>query len=328
MAVETGDPIPVGTWGMPSEGAWRRWLRRTIAVLAVLLVLAAAGVGYVAWTASSKLLLLPRQAVTDTPAKYHLAFREVSFTSRDGVVLRGWFLPAGQSTQSGLAPVLVLSHGRGQSREEFLQKLPLFHRHGFAVLDFDYRACGQSGGTYNTAGYKETWDLIAAADFAKQQPGVDPGRVALVGNSQGAATALLAAASDPDVQAVVEDSGFASLRQVIAYNFHQEAGLPAFPFAPVTVLFAQLRAGANVGRVTPADVIRRIAPRPVLVIHGLRDTKVRPDQAAKLYAKAGDPKEEWLIPTAEHVGAFDVDPRGYERHVIGFLDRALSIPAA
>src|SRR6266516_2457293 len=206
MPVETADPMPAGAWGIPSEGAWRWWLRRTIAVVAVLLVLAAAAVGYVAWTASSKLLLLPRQAVTDTPAKYHLAFREVSFTSRDGVVLRGWFLPAGQSTQSGRAPVLVLSHGRGQSREEVLQKLPLLHRHGFAVIDFDYRACGQSGGTYNTAGYKETWDLIAAADFAKQQPGVDPGRVALVGNSQGAATALLAAASDPDVQAVVEDS--------------------------------------------------------------------------------------------------------------------------
>jgi len=311
-----------------SERAWRRWLRRVLAALLGALLLAVAAVGFVAWSASSKLLLLPRQAVVETPARYHLAFRDVSFTSRDGVVLRGWFLPAGQGTQAGLAPVLVLSHGRGQSREEWLRKLPLFHRHGFAVLDFDYRACGLSGGRYNTAGYKETWDLLAAVDFAKGQPGVDPGRIAVVGNSQGASTALLAAARDSDLRAVVEDSGFASLQQVIAYNFHQEAGLPAFPFAPVTVLFAQLRAGADVSRVTPADVIRRIAPRPVLVIHGLRDTKVRPDQAAKLYAKAGDPKAEWLVPTADHVGAFDVDPKGYERHVIGFLGQALGIPAA
>ncbi len=299
--------------------------RRIMAGIAVLLLAALVVVGYVAWTASTKLISLPRERIVGTPARYHLTYRDVSFRSGDGTQLRGWFVPAATPRP---APVLVLSHGRGTSREEFLTKLPVFHRHGFALLAFDYRACGQSGGTYTTAGDKETADLVAAVGFARRQPGVDAGRVAVVGQSQGAAVALLAAARDPDIHAVVEDSGFASLTQVIAYNFREEAGLPAFPFAPATILLAELRAGGDVGRVAPIKVIGRVAPRPVLVIHGLADTKVRPDQGEQLYAAARSPKAEWLVPRAGHVRAFDVDPAGYERRVVGFLDRALAVRAA
>ena len=309
----------------PAGRPHRRWVWRGLAALAVLVLLAVLAAGWVAWTASSKLLLLPRQPVTDTPADRGLAYREVQFASRDGTVLRGWFLPA---RGAGPAPVLVLSHGRGQSREEFRDKLPVFARHGFALLAFDYRASGRSDGRYNTAGYKETWDLLAAVGFARHQPGVDPARLAVVGNSQGAAVAVLAAAADPGIRAVVEDSGFASLRNVIAYNFRQEAGLPPFPLAPLTILLAQARAGARVDEVDPADAITRIAPRPVLVVHGLRDTKVRPDQGRELYAHAGSPKQAWFVPGAGHVGAFEVDPRGYERRVVGFLEQALAARAA
>jgi fermentation-respiration switch protein FrsA (DUF1100 family) len=84
----------------------------------------------------------------------------------------------------------------------------------------------------------------------------------------------------------------------------------------------------RVAAVRPQAVVGRIAPRPLLVIHGLRDTKVRPDQGRELYAAAGTPKQAWWVPGAGHVGAFDLDPKGWERRVAGFLDAALGGRAA
>jgi hypothetical protein len=59
---------------------------------------------------------------------------------------------------------------------------------------------------------------------------------------------------------------------VIAAAFEHCVHLPAFPFAPITVTIAELRAGIDVGRVRPMDVIAEISPRPLLIIHEQEDS--------------------------------------------------------
>jgi len=83
----------------------------------------------------------------------------------------------------------------------------------------------------------------------------------------GGASAIVAAAKDKRIRAVVDDSGFSDAPSLIATAFEHFVHPPAFPFAHITVTITGLRAGSDVGRVRPMDVIAEISPRPLLIIH-------------------------------------------------------------
>ena len=101
------------------------------------------------------------------------------------------------------AAVVLLSDSGPQSRDAevtgyrmFGQLADYLTRHGIAVLRFDDRGVGKSGGTYANA---TTADLVtdaqAALAFLRSRPLVSAHRVGLVGHGEGANVALLAAAT-------------------------------------------------------------------------------------------------------------------------------------
>lgn len=55
----------------------------------------------------------------------------------------------------------------------------------------------------------------------------------------------------------------------------------------------------------PEDVVHRISPRALLVIHTERDTMVPVEEAHALYSKAGEPKRLFLIPGADHKEVYE-----------------------
>ena len=70
------------------------------------------------------------------------------------------------------------------------------------------------------------------------------------------------------------------------------------------------------------DQIERIAPRPLLLLSAGRGTEARANE--EYQRRAGRKTTQlWNLPNAAHAAALRTDPAGYERHVIGFLDRAL-----
>jgi fermentation-respiration switch protein FrsA (DUF1100 family) len=84
----------------------------------------------------------------------------------------------------------------------------------------------------------------------------------------------------------------------------------------------------DASQLRPIDVIGRIAPRPVMLIHGIQDDIVPVRHAQTLFKAAEEPKELWVVPGAHHVGARDIDPDGYFAHVERFLRQALTPVAA
>ena len=52
--------------------------------------------------------------------------------------------------------------------------------------------------------------------------------------------------------------------------------------------------------VEPAGVVAKIAPRPLLLVHGGRDEVVNVDHAYRLYAQAGEPKQLVIVNGAGH----------------------------
>ena len=77
----------------------------------------------------------------------------------------------------------------------------------FSVLLFDLRARGESGGVRSTEGDREQWDLLGAIDYVVSR-GIPVENIGLLGFSLGAGVAILVAAQEPRIPAVVSDSGF------------------------------------------------------------------------------------------------------------------------
>ena len=77
----------------------------------------------------------------------------------------------------------------------------------FSVLLFDLRARGESGGNRSSKGDREQWDLLGAIDYVEAR-GIPVEHIGLLGFSLGAGVAILAAAQEPRIPAIVSDSGF------------------------------------------------------------------------------------------------------------------------
>jgi dipeptidyl aminopeptidase/acylaminoacyl peptidase len=265
-------------------------------------------------------LVRPRLApITSTPAERGLPFEPVTFTSADGLRLAGWYVPPRNGA------VIILCHGLRCNRVDMLSQAALLAEHGYGSLLFDFRAHGESEGEMLTYGYGETDDVLAAVDYLLSRPEVDRQRIGILGGSLGAATAIRAAARSTHLKAVVAESAFTSLEDEIASNFRQFSGLPAFPFAPLTVAFAQWQTGLRISEVRPIDDIPSIAPRPVFIIHGTDDDTIPVEHGLGLYQAAGEPKELWVVDGLGHASAVDLLPDEYKERIIGFFDRALDV---
>jgi fermentation-respiration switch protein FrsA (DUF1100 family) len=286
--------------------------------LILLCVSAVVVLGAVGWVGSERAL---------KPQYYHYKWSLLSFPnlhaeqikvqSTTGVELAGrFFAGTGRS-------LVVLANGYGDTQDQMLPFADFLHKAGFNVLTFDMRGRGDSGGEYVTLGVLEQLDLISVLNYAAKRPEVDPQRIGVLGISMGGATGILAAAQDPRIKAIVDDCGFSDAPGVIAASFEHFIHLPAFPFAPITVWIASERANVDVASVRPMDVIGRISPRPLLIIHGLADYVVPVDNSQRNFNSAHQPKELWLVPGAGHGQAHTVAKAEYEHKVDVFFENAL-----
>jgi alpha-beta hydrolase superfamily lysophospholipase len=255
----------------------------------------------------------------DPERDYGLAFDNVSFPTSDGSTLRGWLVPAASGSARTVGVVTV--HGRGSDRRDFLRHAPMLHRLGATTLLFDLREHGTSDGAARgmSMGFRESADISAAVRYVKST-GIE--RVVVLGVSLGAGSAILAAAVDPSIDAVIAESPFSSMQDYIQQLSEQSASggvlsrlSPRPPFWPELVVgFTAWRVGAR-DLSSPIQVVDRIAPRPLLLMHGTADYSFVPDHSVRLFDKARMPKELWLAPGAEHTRVYDAFPAEYEERV-------------
>jgi fermentation-respiration switch protein FrsA (DUF1100 family) len=250
------------------------------------------------------------------------AAEDVQFPSAtDGTRIRGWLLRTEDPQPIGS---VILCHGAWTGRRECLPLALRFREAGYNVLVFDFRAHGLSEGRYITVGHEEMKDVLGAVEFLKARPRIGAKRIGVVGFSMGAAAAINAAARTRDIAAVVADSSYASFLDAMKYSFHHVRHVPHFPFGTMAVKWAQWIVKVDPTQLRPVDAIGRIAPRPILVIHGQEDDVVPVNHAYLLYKAAGEPKDLWIVPEAKHVWARDMYPDEYFRRVEPFLRSALT----
>lgn len=195
------------------------------------------------------------------------------------------------------------------------------HRNGYSVLMFDFRYRGESGGDELTLGAKETWDVISAVEYLRKRPEVNPAQIGVLGNSMGAASAIMAVAKIPDIKGVVAESSFTSVNDVMWWTFPRIAGLPSIPFAPLSKFICGLRLGFDLDKVSPIKAIPEIGPRPIFLIDDLQDNLFPVDSGERLYVAAREPKSFWQIPSCLHGQGWDCAPEEYKRRVLAFWQK-------
>lgn len=285
-----------------------------------LVVLAAVVLGVCYWGAGIILYPPNMSAMTVYPEQFGLRYEKVSFETRDGLTLKGWFIPAPQ----GGDKTLLMCHGWGDNKGELLKKTWFLSEAGFNLLYFDYRSHGESQGDFTTIGCLECIDFDAALDYLRAKRPEFLGRLGVFGLSMGAAVAAMSVFQHSEVKAVVLESPFTDYRRVVRQWAWNNFYLPYFPLVWITLWLLRLRVGdPKVDTYSPIKFIARLAPRPLLVISGSTDRLMPEHDVRALFAAASEPKQIWIIPEASHGKCHEVAGLEYETRVTGFLNRAL-----
>ena len=171
------------------------------------------------------------------PDTLGMAYEDVRVPTQDGLNLPGWYMPAG----SGAAPGIALVHGWESARDRTLPHAQFLHAAGFHVLAVDVRGHGQNEPETLPVSVGEfAIDAAAAVRWLAARPEVSA--IGLLGHSMGAAGALVAAADDPAVAAVVGVSTPADPYRLTRQTFRlARRSLPQYSLSPLDTRFGMLR---------------------------------------------------------------------------------------
>jgi pimeloyl-ACP methyl ester carboxylesterase len=263
------------------------------------------------------LLSAPTRAIVGA-APTDLPVESVSIASGSGATLRGWFIPG----RAG-AGAVVLLHGVHGNRLAMLRRARLFHAEGFAVLLFDFQAHGESTGARITFGHREGQDAAAAVAYVRAR--LPNERVGAIGSSLGGAAALLAPAP-LDVDALVLESVYSDIGAAIENRIIAVLGpIGTVVAPPTTALFKLLLPpflGVSAADLRPIDRIAQVRA-PVLVAGGMLDDRTSIVETRRMFARANEPKQLWVVARAAHVDLEGVVPAEYRSHVLAFMIETL-----
>lgn len=262
-----------------------------------------------------------RMPIKETPAQFGLRWEEVAFRTEDGLSLRGWYIPAARPTPH----TMLVYHGIDDTRSTFVRQRQVAWLHPHVnQLVMDLRCHGQSDGTLNTFGRHEVRDVDAAM---KWLAGRGLTSVGIYGMSLGGATAIRGAATHPEIKGVVDDCSFATVQQAIA-GFASGMFVPNALLAGAATLDRIKRVhGLDLRETEPISQIGRVAPRPMLFIHGAKDPLVAPENSRMLYLTAGNAvdKDLWFAPNGGHANSAVRDPEAFEERLVAFVTRLFGI---
>lgn len=298
----------------------RKRTRLIVGIVTGVLLLAVTGILNVTRNEAHKLITASqadRKLPAETPADYNLPYEDVTITTPDGLKLVGWFVPS----ENGA--VIIMQHGYKSTRKELLNEAEMMHRHGYGILLTTVRAHDGSDGEMITFGMNEVNDMEAWYQYLLTRTDIDPGRLGILGNSYGGMLAIQFAAQNENIKAVVADCAFSSLNDTVETSVEYFTDLPAFPFAPLIVFWAERETGFQTDDIDATQWIAQISPRPVFLMQGGADVVISADSGQRLYDAAGEPKELWFDPALGHVD-FDTERAAeFEQRVAAFFDQYL-----
>ena len=278
----------------------------------------------------------------------------VSFPS-DGLSLSG-VLHVPDGHEGRRLPAFLVLHGFMGSKDESHAEIQakMLEDCGYAALRFDMRGCGDSGGI---RGFVQCMDQVAdtrnALTWLAARGEIDPNRIGVIGHSFGAAVSVYTAGIDERVAAVISSCGWGhgerkfrgqhpgeawekftamlergrvhkektgeslwvSRWDVVPVPEHLRKNLPRKAQTTVPVETAQ-----SMFDFRAEDMVARIAPRPLMLLHTANDTVTPTEQSIRMFEQAGMPTELYLV-TGESHFPLAGDGRPARDLIKGWLER-------
>lgn len=298
-----------------------------------------------------------------SPSQLGMTYIESSFLSYSNLTLRAWLIPsrlafpvishgsqtpeyhsstsnsssegsvnASDCTPSQVAVVCV--HGAGRDRRAFLRHSKFLSQAGYDVLLFD---CGNHGtsdcvpmwpfspwpGRAVSLGKREYQDVNAAVNYVLQR-GAE--KVVVLGTSQGASAALVAAAKHKNVTMLVLENPFVSpdaLVSGIVDVVLARIGVPVVGrLLKTPIVWLSLLRTGNMHRYKQIRAVDFVGDLdvPMFFIHGTEDIIVNYKQSEELFYKVThERKDIWIVNGANHTQCWFKEPEQFEARLLAFI---------
>ncbi|KRM10958.1 hypothetical protein FD41_GL001987 [Lentilactobacillus farraginis DSM 18382 = JCM 14108] len=226
------------------------------------------------------------------------------------------YIPATRPTKK----TVIIAHGYKGNRETMANYVKMFHEMGFNALVPDDRGHGESSGNYINFGWLDRLDYLQWINRVIDHVGKDSD-ILLFGVSMGGATVEMISGETlpPQVKALIADCGYASIREELTYLLKQQFHLPEYPVEPLVSGINRHVLGFSLDDVSSTKQLAK-NNRPILFIHGGRDTYVPVKMAYENYRATKSPKQLWIVKNATHAESFWYNPTAYRKRVTAFLE--------
>ena len=219
----------------------------------------------------------------------------------------------------------VVVHGYTNNSIDMLHIARIYNKemHYNIVLP-DLHGHGLTGGNDIQMGWKDRIDVLKWIEMAPKTFGIsaDSMRLVVHGISMGAATTMCVSGEDTPkyVRCFVEDCGYTNAWDEFKHELRGRYSLPAFPLLYTASWLTKIKYGWSFKEASPLKQVAK-CKKPMLFIHGSKDTFVPTSMVYPLYDAKPQPKELWIAPGSGHAFAYRDHRKEYIRKVEAFVNR-------
>jgi len=278
--------------------------------LGIIVAIAYLGVCFFLFLKQRKFIFFPSLTLEKTPDIFNLPYEDIWLqvpAKKSTETINCWWIPAPNFSEgSHSLPysdfVLLYLHGNGYNMGANIDEMHRYHQMGFNVVAFDYRGYGLSTGDFPSE-QQIYEDVDIFWDYLIHQRGINARNIVVFGHSLGGAIAIELARRHPDFAALIVQSSFTSITEVI-----NSTG--KYKLFPRNLLVNQR-----------FESIRKVPKlkMPVFFIHGTNDELIPTYMGKKLFEMAPKPKEVFIVPGADRNNVSSVAGDEYSRRIMDFV---------
>lgn len=215
--------------------------------------------------------------------------------------------------------VVILCHGHGGSHLDLIELAEDLRKFGINSLILDFRAHGNSTGTFTTLGLYEWNDIVCILNQAIKLNYISTDTfIAAYGRSMGASTLINGAKYLKQIKIFILESPFSNLMTIAVRDFSRITKIQSYLLIKIGIYIISFVTSIPYYQNIPFENAQYFENRPVMLIHDALDERATLED--HLLLKSQTPNvTEWIVENAHHVQAYNVNPNQFLHKFTKFL---------